>query len=164
MDSYKKILVQKPEKKHIEELRKHTYITKLRKRAHRTVKLFVKKFGTRLAEEINISGRIRAVSQKIAGVYMLRAWGMDAPVLERKMSDAINTFKNSYEVLNNAKNNGNIQKKLLKRIKKLLLFFKIKGKSKAYFTPSLISKYSDELFDIATKLTKSYTGAKFKNN
>lgn len=156
----KDILTQKPEKKHIEMLRKNKSIIYLRKAANKTVMLLVKKFGIKTGEKVNLAGKIRAVSQKIAGVYMLRAWGMNSPILDKKMSDAMKTLESTFKVLNSDKENTQAEKKQLKRLKKLLLFFKIKSKSKANFTPSLVSKYSDELLVIATKLTKLYVSVK----
>ena len=155
-EDVKKIIIQKPQKIHIEQLQKKKYITALRESANETVLLFVDKLGVKKGKKINLAGRLRAVSQKIAGAYMLKAWGFKSPSLDKKIASAMKTFTQSYNELSNSQDNTPAEKEILTRIKKLLIFFKIKTKSNAYFTPLLVSKYSDEQLDLATQLTKLY--------
>jgi len=105
------------------------------------------------AEEINMSGRLRAVSQALAAVYLLRAWGM--PHADEKIKEPMKFFRLSLDYLNKAKETQPPMQALLKDLEKIYLFFEVMNQSKV-FTPTLVIKKTDAMLQKASELTELY--------
>ena len=128
----------------------------LLKQANEVTQLFAKQTGKASGEIINISGRQRMLSQRMASLYMLKVWGINDPQFKEKMNNALILFKTSQEkLLASGMNTTEIHMLLLKS-KKSFMFFEMMNKSKSKFIPTLIYKKSNDILKDMNTVTGLY--------
>ncbi len=118
--------------------------------------LFAKQTGEASGEIINISGRQRMLSQRMASLYMLKVWGIDDPKFKEKMDKAMNLFGTSLQTLMASEMNTPEINALLNNVKKSFMFFEIMNKSESKFIPALIFKKSNEILKDMNTVTGMY--------
>ncbi len=124
--------------------------------ANKAVGLFAKQTGKVSGEIINISGRQRMLSQRMASLYMLKVWGIDDPKFKKKMDDAMKLFSQSLDKLMAAKMSTPPIQDLLKKAKQSFMFFEIMNRSSSKFIPSLIYKKSNDILKNMNTATGMY--------
>ena len=128
----------------------------LLKQSNEAVGLFAKQTGKASGEIINISGRQRMLSQRMASLYMLKVWGVDDPQFQEKMNKAMVLFKTSLEKLMQSDMNTAEITALLQKAKKSFMFFEMMNKSKSKFIPTLIYKKSNDILKDMNTATGLY--------
>ncbi len=128
----------------------------LLKQSNEAVGLFAKQTGKTSGEIINISGRQRMLSQRMASLYMLKVWGIDDPEFKTKMTKAMELYKISLEKLKKSKMTTPEIMTLLNRSGKAFRFFEVMNKSSTKFIPSLIYKKSNEMLKDMNTATGLY--------
>ena len=128
----------------------------LLKAADDTTKLFVKLTGKQSGEIIDISGRQRMLSQRMASLYMLKVWDVNDPQFTQKMDKTMNLFKTSLDKLIKYEQNTPEITAHLNKVKRSFMFFEFMNKSKSKFIPSLIFKKSNEILKDMNIVTGLY--------
>ncbi|SHO81667.1 Nitric oxide-responding transcriptional regulator Dnr (Crp/Fnr family) [hydrothermal vent metagenome] len=151
----KKTLQEKPSLKVVKRLKEN--LDKLLLSSDKIVTLLISKTKEKSSDIINIAGKERMYSQKLASLYMLKVWGIEDKKFDEKMKDTLNSFKIALDKLEKYPKNTKEIKKLLKSSKKAFLFFEIMSKSNSKFIPSLIYKKSLEILYNMDKVVSLYT-------
>ena len=154
----KEKLTIKPTKESAKILQKE--LEALLKVADESTKLFAKQTGKKSGEIINMAGRQRMLSQRMASLYMLKVWGIDDPQFIKKMSSAMELFKTSLQTLTKYEHNTADISTLLKKVKRSFMFFEIMNRSKSKFIPSLIYKKSNDMLKNMNSVTGLYAALK----
>jgi len=150
----KKTLSEPPKKEKAAQLQED--LEALLKQANEAVGLFAKQTGKESGEIINISGRQRMLSQRMASLYMLKAWGIDDPKFQEKMDQTMHLFKTSLERLKKSNMNTPQIDALLKKAERSFQFFEVMNRSKSRFIPALIYKKSNEILKAMNEATGLY--------
>jgi len=150
----KKILQQKTDKKYVAKLQES--LDELLKLSDNTTHLFAKDTGKIAGNIVDMSGRQRMLSQRMASLYLLKVWGINDDKFKEKMSSAMTLFKISLEKLQKSDLNTKEITNLLSEVKKSFIFFEVMNESKSAFIPALIYKKSDDILKNMDRVTKLY--------
>jgi len=156
----KKELEAKPSKDKVQTLQ--IKLDELLKNANDATMAFVKESGNSSSEIVNIAGRQRMLSQRMAGLYMLQVWGVEDPKFKDKLMDSMTLFKTSLEKLDKYEKNSEDIKKILLKVKRSFRFFEMMSKSTQRFIPTLIYKKSNDILMDMNEITIQYTQLKTK--
>jgi len=150
----KKLLLLPPTKDRVKEIDKK--LDELLENAEYTTKLFEKESGKKDDEIINISGRQRMLSQKMASHYMLKVLGFKDKDIEDGLQSAIKLFDDSLNLLIKTELNTPKIMEKLNSVQKDFTFFKVMSKSNSKFIPSLIYRKSNLILQEMNGVTELY--------
>ena len=156
----KKVLEQTPKKESALELQES--LEHLLQASDTTTHLFAKETGEQAGIIIDISGRQRMLSQRMASLYMLKVWGVKNERFQEKMDRSMKLFETSLTQLQESKLNTKEITQLLKEVEKSFTFFKIMNKTSNTFIPTLIYKKSNDILKNMNTITKNYVNLKKK--
>jgi len=137
-------------------------LEKLLKASDDATKLFAKESGKASGEIVNIAGRQRMLSQRMASLYMLKVWGVEDPKFKTKLDDTLKLFKTSLEKLEASSLNNDETKALLAKVKRSFVFFEMMNRSNSKFVPTLIYKKSNDILKNMNSVTQMYVKSEAK--
>lgn len=150
----KEFLQESPKKDNA--LKLQEYLEELLQASDATTHLFAKETGEQAGVIIDISGRQRMLSQRMASLYMLKVWGIKNKNFQDKMDRSMELFEKSLIRLQNSKINTKEIDALLKEVSNSFIFFKIMNKTSNTFIPTLIYKKSNEILKNMNIITHLY--------
>ncbi|RUM68152.1 MAG: hypothetical protein DSZ07_07330 [Sulfurovum sp.] len=150
----KEILQKSPKKEKALPLQES--LEKLLQASDSTTHLFAKEEGEEAGIIIDISGRQRMLSQRMASLYMLKVWGVKNKNFQDKMDKSMNLFETSLKHLQHSKLNTKEITDLLKEVENSFTFFKIMNKTADTFIPTLIYKKSNDILKNMDTITHDY--------
>ena len=150
----KKLLGEAPSKENAEKL--GIAMEMLTENTNKTTALFAKQTGKESGKITNYSGQQRVLSQKMASLYLLKAYGVTNSEFKGRMDETMKWFAKNLKTLMAYEKNTEEINKLLKTEKKAFIFFEMMDKNTKTFIPTLIYKKSNEIFDAANTATRLY--------
>ena len=156
----KKVLEKSPKKETALQLQEN--LEHLLQASDTTTHLFAKATGEQSGIIIDMSGRQRMLSQRMASLYMLKVWGVKNKSFQDKMDRSMELFETSLIQLQHSKLNTKEISNLLKEVEKSFTFFKIMNKTSNTFIPTLIYKKSNDILKNMNTITHNYVNLKRK--
>jgi len=128
--------------------------------AHEVVQLLEQQSTTPAGRLVNLAGRQRMLSQRLAKFYMARAWSIELPNMADQMKTAAGEFEDALntELITSASNTPEIQQELNKANKQWALYkrgLKLEEDSGNHI-PVIMAATSENLLKIMNKITGMY--------
>lgn len=121
------------------------------------VNLLVTHSGNAVTRLVNISGRQRMLSQRLAKFYLLKSWDHRSPTLNSEIERAKNEFSGALDALMQApENTYSIKEKLEKSKLQWAWFNSSLSLSQDEYFPLIVVDASEKLLNIMEKITGMY--------
>jgi hypothetical protein len=140
----KPVAIATPDKSKVINLRQD--LEKLLILSHQVVLLLVKESGDSKGEMVNIAGRQRMLSQRMANLYLLKAWELSNISYNKDLQLAMSDFRIAQKKLQKYERNTKNINRLLQQVKTQFSMFEYTLKSKSgKFIPGVIAKASEKI-------------------
>jgi len=151
----KNILISERDSKEIENL--VLELDNLLKISNKYVQDLVKESGTFSSHIINISGRQRMLSQKLASIYMLKAIGTPKSFYEPRLESTMSLFSESHMELSSLNENNEKIKDMLLEVETSFKYFEeLTSNSEDLQMPIFINKQAKKILRTMNKITAEY--------
>ena len=129
----------------------------LLKRAHEVVLLLEASSGTNAGHLVNIAGRQRMLTQRMANLYLLQSWGFTDPQYQADYQQAIEEFSSALKELQAARENTPEINAGLKEVSQNWEVFKMSGKMRdGNYIPALVVRSLDKILVKMNEITGQY--------
>lgn len=129
----------------------------LLKGSNDAVALIQKASGEKLSKVVNISGRQRMLSQRMAALYLLVLWDIPDSNFYEEFRDVVSEYRKAHNYLLTSDQTTPVIKGDLNNAAKLFRWFsKVAAKKSTRLTPEVIQRNSDGLLKIMQKVTSMY--------
>ena len=127
---------------------------------HRNTRLIAKSTDNETGDIVSLAGRQRMLSQRMAALYMLKAWKLDDPKFREKLTSAMDEFSAAHEKLEASPLTDDEIHALLARVRKSFAWFEMMGRSSSNrVIPNLINKSANNIQADMDKVTALYARA-----
>jgi hypothetical protein len=121
-----------------------------------TTEIYSRQTGSMLGKIIDASADIGINAQRMATLYLLKAWGKKEGKIKENMSKAIQRFQQSVVTLKEAKINTEDIRDTLKKVEKAFMYFTVMDALDNSSIPTLIYKKSNSILKNANRLSALY--------
>lgn len=155
----KATLQQPPEKDKARKLQKD--LDELLLACNENTMLLTQEAHSKKGDVVNIAGRQRMLSQRMAALYMLKAWKMDGVHFKDKLTKAMHEFSSAHKTLEASPLTTDQIRAKLASAKKSYAWFEMMGRTNSNrVIPALINKSANSILTDMDEATTLYTHIK----